>query len=543
MVDILESLTIANRLKEETRAEYINTPESFLAHLRKLKWTQKMIDELSNMLKTAPKVQNAHKNKDKKASAAADFEILRNFYSKVSQTPAEYGISGFDFSEPDKKQLYDSVMSGKQLFGFIKYLVPVVPMQLPATTPGTAVTEQLPKENTPALTDDAKQIIAADQDSNDETLNNETPEDEKVAYTGQFLIWPLNPLLPGIKDEFDKVVEAIEKYKGYTVVVTSLNKGGDGQFDIGSFNQFKHHKAGVSFGTAEKDSFPVTSWKTLAKYIIDNQSDSKITESHTKLDISLKLLNEGDSNLVDTKTAQFGNSSIKTSIGDRKFSKNIHIVCSPEMKTSMEKDGFFDLLKPLGIDEKNCIIPDPDLSTPKTIEAGKIIFKTFLEYINGKKTGSAAAQDTSDTLTSQKMNESTSLKEADSQTYDWSWESLKVNTGAKEYIKGLYDSVKAIKDGLDDGGNPSMASRVLKQVATEVGKEWGAALTDGADFMMQGLGLGWMMPLIKAGIETQRKEAPNKEFEGPEALVRSEEFKSLTAYFGDPKAFIEKGTN
>ena len=51
------------------------------------------------------------------------------------------------------------------------------------------------------------------------------------------------------------------------------------------------------------------------------------------------------------------------------------------------------------------------------------------------------------------------------------------------------------------------------------------------------------MPLIKAGIETQRKEAPNKEYEGLEALVRSEEFKNLTAYFGDPKAFIEKGAN
>ena len=367
MVDILESLTIANRLKEDARAEYVNTPKSFLAKLRELQWTQKMIDELSNMLKTAPKVQNAHKNKDKEASATADFEILRNFYTKVSQTPAEYGITGFNLSEANSKQLYNDVMSGKSLRGFIKHLVPVTPMQLPATTPGTAVIEQLPKENTPALINDAKQIIVADQDSSDETLNNETPEDEKVAYTGQFLIWPLNPLLPGIKDEFDKVVKAVEKYKGYTVIVTSLNKGGDGQFDIGSFDQFKHHKAGVSFGTSEKNSISVTSWKTFAKYIIDNQTESKITESHTKLSVSLKLLNEGDSSLIDTKTAQFGDSRIKTKVGDTKFSKNIHIVCSPEVQASMEKDGFFGMLKPLGIDEKNCIIPDSDLSTPKTI--------------------------------------------------------------------------------------------------------------------------------------------------------------------------------
>jgi hypothetical protein len=176
----------------------------------------------------------------------------------------------------------------------------------------------------------------------EKTLNNETPKDEKIAYTGQFLIWPLNPLLPGIKDEFDKIVKAVEKYKGYTVIVTSLNKGGDGQFDIGSFNQFKHHKVGVSFGTSEKNSFSVTSWKTFAKYIIDNQTNSKITENHSKLGISLKLLNEGDSNLIDTKTAQVGNSSIKTNVGGIKFNKNIHIVCSPEMETSMKKDGFLD---------------------------------------------------------------------------------------------------------------------------------------------------------------------------------------------------------
>ena len=520
-------------------------------------WTPQMISKFDSMIKEAGLTKS--KNGLTEQIFKTFCKVLRDFYKEVQSNPQQYGVS------IDNRQSFVDTKDEQEFFNFLQkdppfnnskdylksFLFNIKPSANLAISPQQKqLIVQQTKELAQQMNKDLENIEQpqppANTNDDQEKLNNEAPEDEKVAYTGQFLIWPLNPRLPGIRDEFDRVVKAIEKYKGYTVIVTSLNKGGDGQFDIGSFNQFKHHKTGVSFGTSEKNSISVTSWKTFAKYIIDNQTSSKITESHSKLDLSLKLLNEGDSNIVDTKTAQVGDSKIKTNVGDIKFNKNIHIVCSPEMETSMKKDGFLDLLKPLEIDVNNCIVRDPNLSTPKTVEAGKIIFKTFLEYINGKKAGSAAVQDTADTLTSQKMNESTSLKEADNpqpDTDDWSWENLKVNTGAKEYINGLYSSVKAIKDGLDDGGNPSMASRIFKQIVTEVGKEWGAALTDGADFMMQGLGLGWMMPLIKAGIETQRNEAPNKEFEGLEALVRSEEFKNLTAYFGDPKAFIEKGAN
>ena len=547
MVDILESLKTAQRLKEINNTNVIdknhNLQDGFIKAAKSNFWTQQMIDKFAELV---------NQQKGKKNNII-DIAFSTLFKDLIAQ-PQNYGIKpltgeSLNIANRVIKNPYTAsqgAKSGKKNGRTNPWEV-VIKVEPTSTELALTAGNQLQTTNVEnALTNvDEKSIQEYNGDSQ-EKLNNEVPEDEKIAYTGQFLIWPLNPLLPGIKDEFDRVVKAIEKYKGHTVIVTSLNKGGDGQFDIGSFNQFKHHKVGVSFGTSEKNSISVTSWKTFAKYIIDNQTSSKVTENHSKLDISLKLLNEGDSNLVDTKTAQVGNSSIKTNVGNTKFNKNIRIVCSPEMETSMKKDGFLDLLKPLGIDTNNCIIRDPNLSTPKTIEAGKIIFKTFLEYINGKKAGSAAAQDTADTLTSQKMNESANLKEAGNpqpDTNDWSWENLKVNTGAKEYINGLYGSVKAIKDGLDDGGNPSMASRVFKQVVTEVGKEWGAALTDGADFMMQGIGLGWMMPLIKAGIETQRKEAPNKEYEGLEALVRSEEFKNLTVYFGDPKAFIEKGTN
>ena len=93
---------------------------------------------------------------------------------------------------------------------------------------------------------------------------------------------------------------------------------------------------------------------------------------------------------------------------------------------------------------------------------------------------------------------------------------------------------------LDDGGNPSMASRVLKQIATEIGKDWGAALTDGLDLTLQGVGLGWMMPLMKAGAEKLRNEQKNHEYEGLEALVRSNEFQTIAnKYFGNQRDFIE----
>lgn len=347
-----------------------------------------------------------------------------------------------------------------------------------------------------------------------------------------FIIWPLNPFLPNLQ-KTDTIINELKKpiYQNCTVITTSINKGGDGHFDLNSFIECLHHRKGTALINHFNKEVPtITSWKTFAMLVAQ-----KIKETTTVKNLRTFALKEANEEGVETAPSNAGVSKFNTSLNGASIGKGaITIYCSTEV---------YNQLGPIKkmLWENNKIEIEPQrveaFDDPELGSAGKEIFNTFLEYINGKKTGSAAAQDTQDTQTSQKINESHLKEDIE---VDWSWESIKANSGAKQYITRLFSAVEAIKDGLDDGGNPSMASRVMKQVATEVGKEWGAALTDGADFMLQGVGLGWMMPLIKAGIDKRREEADKHEYEGLEALIRSTEFQTIAnKYFGNQRDFIE----
>lgn len=531
MVDILESLKTAQRLKEINNTNVIdknhNLQDGFIKAAKSNFWTQQMIDKFAELV---------NQQKGKK-NHIIDVAFSTLFKDLIAQ-PQNYGIKpltgeSLNIANRVIKNPYTAsqgAKSGKKNGRTNPWEV-VIKVEPASTELALTAGNQLQTTNVEnALTNvDEKSIQEYNGDGPDgETINKASDIDINKG----FIIWPLNPFLPNLK-RTDAIINELKKpiYQGCTIVTTSINKGGDGHFDLNSYVECLHHRKGTTLINHFNKDFPtVTSWKTFAVLIAQN-----IKETTTVKNLRTFALKEANEEGVDTASSNAGVSKFNTSLNGANIGKGvITIYCSTEVYNQLGP-----IVEMLWKNNKIKINPQrvEAFDDPELGPAGKEIFNTFLEYINGKKAGSAAAQDTQDTQTSQKINESHLKEDIE---IDWSWESIKANSGAKQYITKVFSAVEAIKDGLDDGGNPSMASRVMKQVAAEVGKEWGAALTDGADLMMQGIGLGWMMPLIKAGIDKRREEASKHEYEGLEALVRSTEFQTIAnKYFGNQRDFIE----
>jgi len=527
MVDILESLKTAQRLKEINNTSVIdknhNLQDGFIKAAKSSNWTQQMIDKFAELV---------NQQKGKKNNII-DIAFSTLFKDLVAQ-PQNYGIKpltgeSLNIANRVIKNPYTAsqgVKSGKNNGRTNPWEV-VIKVEPASTELALTAGNQLQTTNVEkALTNVDKNSIQ--EYNSDETTNKAS----NIDINKGLIIWPLNPFLPNLQ-KTDAIINELKKpiYQGCTIITTSINKGGDGHFDLNSYVECLHHRKGTALINHFNENVPtITSWKTFAVLIAQ-----KIKETIAIKNLRTFALKEANEEGVETVSPSAGVSKFNTSLHNANIGKGvITIYCSTEV---------YNQLGPIKemLWENNKIKISPQIvkafDDPELGPAGKEIFNTFLEYINGKKTGSAAAQDTQDTKTSQKINESHLKEDIE---IDWSWESIKANSGAKQYITRLFSAVEAIKDGLDDGGNPSMASRVMKQVVTEVGKEWGAALTDGADFMMQGIGLGWMMPLIKAGIDKRREEAGKHEYEGLEALVRSTEFQAIAnKYFGNQRDFIE----
>lgn len=528
-IDIITSLKVANRLKEENRAQYIGNPASLQATLEKRGWTKAMIDDLANMLKSAPALTRSHHQKNKNDSASADFEILKNFYNKVNANPAAYGISGFN-TQGDYGNLYNDVMSGRNIAGFVKHLIPVVPKE-----PSPAETQQQIAET-----------ISAEQEP---IVEESSPAEGQTS----FFIFPANPFLPGVADFADIIRSTIDKCKGCVPIVMVSDQGADGAFDEHCFDSFKSHKLGVS--SEFKDYCILTSFKTFAKIILDRsvvkpkpaQTISENTKREKRLSL---LLNEAEAEEIRTVAQTGKRQNIKSKgFNNANFNNGFTIVAPSIYAEKIQGQSEFSKMLGIAWNGNVGTITNIDGSphitfTPLELDLGPLraagteVFKSILEYVNGKKSGSASSRGTNETIASQKMNESYYLREAD-ENFDWSWENIKVNMGAKEYLDRLFASVTDIKKGLDDGGNPSLLLRVAKKTLANVTSSWAAALTDAADLALEGIGLGWMMPLIKAGSEELRKEKPNKTYEGIEAWVRDPSFKAISKYFGNPRDFIE----
>lgn len=471
---------------------------------------------------------------------------------------------------------------------------------------GTREVSTYVKNNTTANNNSTEE-----QENKNET-ENQKPKEPEVQKSNIYVIWPLNPFLPGVS-ETEKLIGEIKGLgNSLNIITTCINKGGDGHFDMGSLIAFKYHSLGASISNINtSNEKTVTSWDSLAKDLVDTninnnkkpQQKENYIGRNKKLDFILHEANDANFQTEgkgDAATSA-GASSRGSGLSGIVDTSKIIIYCTPSVKAQIDGSNFHKILQDAGITLKEGTnIKTFSTDNTEIGKAGTEIFQMLLNYSNGTKGGSAGKRNTKDTIASQKVNESV-LHEADTMTAlstqvasnpavangtitnrgttspanrgssevannsngnnngnndknnsssssngggnsggDWSWESIKANQGAKDFISNLNGAVGAVKKGLDDGGNPSMFTRIAKNEMAEIAKPLAAAATDAADLMLEGLGLGFIMPLVKSGIEEFKKEKDNKKYEGLEALVRDSNFQKLTHYFGDPKQFIER---
>ena len=394
-----------------------------------------------------------------------------------------------------------------------------------------------------------KNNTTANNDSTEEQENKKEAEDQKlkepeVQKSNIYVIWPLNPFLPGVS-ETEKLIGEIKGLgNSLNIITTCINKGGDGHFDMGSLVAFKYHSLGASISNINtSNEKTVTSWDSLAKDLVDtniNNNKKPLQKENyigrnKKLDFILHEANDANFQTEGKGDAatNAGTSSRGSGLSGIVDTSKIIIYCTPSVKAQIDGSNFHKILQNAGITLKEGTnIKTFSTDNTEIGKAGTEIFQMLLNYSNGTKGGSAGKRNTKDTIASQKVNESI-LHEADTMAAlstqvasnpavangtvanrgttspsnrgssevannsngnnngnndnknnsrsssngggnggggDWSWESIKANQGAKDFISSLNGAVGAVKKGLDDGGNPSMFTRIAKNEMAEIAK-------------------------------------------------------------------------
>lgn len=390
--------------------------------------------------------------------------------------------------------------------------------------------------------------------------------------TKGYLIWPANPYLniSGITGQNIKAAEKLiadDVTPAENVYLYIPKKGADGDFCNSAIEDYLCSKLGLSSRLGVKQYKTITQIATFVQNCKgENQTKTQFTE--TARERMRSLLFEGDVKVLDKGSSS---SSLKTNAAAQGGTKQANagsgsnnvltIYCTPRIGKYFEQNkSLFDKIG-MSLNIKTNLFKDDT----EALKEGQTIFKDILTFNNGTKSFSAGKQDTKDTMTSLSKQNASYIddrnrlfeddnassvddnapveKESLSKGNDasrWTWENIKANDGAKDFLKRIQTDVAEIEKGLDDGGNPSKLVGMAKAALTTWGKTWGAAVGDAADFFAEAAGLGWIMPALKASAEKYRSS--EEEYDGIEAFVRSKYSKSLLNAAEDPDFYIQKGS-
>lgn len=388
---------------------------------------------------------------------------------------------------------------------------------------------------------------------------------------GDYLIWPANP--PFFSDITKKNIEIAEKLlidgkvPQSNVFVYVPRAGGDGDFSASSLDIYLHSKNGVSSQMKSKKGFAgITSVKTFVLQIKNAYSTAKVTEEmpqqgalpasskkqeHTITPRERMLARlfeeEGQKNVQGDSQHSLAQT---TAVAQGQQKNTITIWCTPRVKKDFlaQKKLFDEIGLALNLPD-NAMKDDNEM-----LSGGKKVYQDILSFINGEKTGSAGAEDTKMAVTSmQAIHEADEKNKKEPQTEQpqkeekpdpakgkWDWSYIKTNTAAKQVIQKIFADVELLKKGFDDGGNPNKMFLAAKAAATEYAKKWAAAFGDAADMTLEGFGLGWVAPAIKAA--TEKVRTAEEEYQGIEAFVRSDKSNNLFSLLEDPNFYIEYGS-
>ena len=463
-----------------------------------------------------------------------------------------------------------------------------IPQGDPQKEEALAQLDNLLNNGVPAVVDNSnnKQLAVVDNQQQGEAEGGVQVSNLKGAY----LMWPANP--PFLTDTTKNNIKYAESLIGSTVPQSNVfiyvpRAGGDGDFSSSCLDIYLHSQLGLGSRLKSKKGFAgITSVKTFILQIkntiqkaADNEETDQ-TQTQQQQQTQTTSNSNGGSHLKNStqqmsarermltrlfeeegqKTVQGDSSSAQkttaTAVGgaatlQQSYENAIVIYATPRVRQDFEK--FRDIFKKdLGLD---LVLPDESHGNimkddKDALAGGKQVYQDILSFINGEKTGSAGAEDTKVAVKSmQSITEATQQPDQQSDEKEekpdpakgkWDWSYIKTLTGAKQVIQKIFADVELLKKGFDDGGNPNKMFLAAKAAATEYAKKWAAALGDGGDMMLEGVGMGWIVPAFKKGMEKLR--SAEEEYQGIEAFIRSEKSNTLLSLLEDPTFYIEYGS-
>lgn len=397
------------------------------------------------------------------------------------------------------------------------------------------------EENKKALNVEIQKAIAAgiiintfnlDQAVQEFTTSEEQPVQMKE--TNHLIIWPANPFLPGLGIKEAEAAEAI--INQYNIQSSKIftycpNNGETGMWGMSSVSQFGHHKScksNVLKGSQHNDDV-ITSPESLALTLLESYSNqvSGSTATNTNSAVKESILRE------DNESGQLTNAKINIY-----WSEPIYIHCSPMVAKDFE--NLAQILQERGgttVDANGNTVSNikvkieadlPDNS--QLLNYGVQIYNDVCKYIDS---GYKPKQ--------QEQNE----EDAESQNPNshWTWDEVKGNKAAQQYITAVFTDIKACKNRvLQKDGIAKKAGNICKGVKDEITKQWGTFFGAAFKSVAQLSGYGFVANIIQKGLEELNKEKEDKNNDNFfKQFFNSKYSDTLKKCAGDINNFIEWG--
>lgn len=363
-------------------------------------------------------------------------------------------------------------------------------------------------------------------------LNTEGETNNASNETNHLIIWPANPFLPGLGTKEAEAAEAIiSQYKisSSNIFTYCPNNGESGMWGMSSVSQFGHHKScksNVLKGSQHNDDV-ITSPESLALTLLESYSNQNGGGS-TSASVQESILRE------DEENGQLTNAKINIV-----WSEPIYIHCNSLVAKDFQnlsqilqerggsfKDANGNVISNIRVEIK-ADLPD----NGSALNYGVKIYNDICKYIDsGYKAG-------------QQEQQPTETGEAVNPNSHWTWDEIKGNKAAQQYITAVFTDIKACKNRvLQKDGAAKKAGNICKGIKDDITKQWGTFFGAAFKSVAQLSGFGFVANIIQKGLEELNKEKENKEGDNFfKQFFNSKYSSTLKKCAGNINDFIEWG--
>lgn len=363
-------------------------------------------------------------------------------------------------------------------------------------------------------------------------LNAEGETNNASNETNHLIIWPANPFLPGLGTKEAEAAEAIiSQYKisSSNIFTYCPNNGESGMWGMSSVSQFGHHKScksNVLKGSQHNDDV-ITSPESLALTLLESYSNQNGGGS-TSASVQESILRE------DEENGQLTNAKINIV-----WSEPIYIHCNSLVAKDFQnlsqilqerggsfKDANGNVISNIRVEIK-ADLPD----NGSALNYGVKIYNDICKYIDS---GYKARQ---------QEQQPTENGEAVNPNSHWTWEEIKGNKAAQQYITAVFTDIKACKNRvLQKDGVAKKAGNICKGIKDDITKQWGTFFGAAFKSVAQLSGFGFVANIIQKGLEELNKEKEDKEGDNFfKQFFNSKYSSTLKKCAGNINDFIEWG--